>query len=242
MGFRQEFRQYQMFEVKQNATTMHEDIKGKIGILEELSNDGTYAKVYISSHGFYWLRIDTNLVPWPEAETTNPAESSQSSPITAPAKTYHKSMIRTAYVWAEESYCKRKKVGAVLTKNGEILKEGYNGTIKGFRTNDCEENGVTTEFVIHAEANLLDSCTRLGIPTDGCDMYITLEPCIECAKRIANCGIKNVYYHESYRCHKGIEYLKKVGVNVEKIIIPNNELSLEIGKKDHEQDYSQGCS
>ena len=130
-------------------------------------------------------------------------------------------MMRTAYIWADESYCERKKVGAVLAKKGRILACGYNGTVVG-TDNKCEEKNSNNEIiskkdVVHAEANALSFAGRYGIKTNGCTMYITLSPCIECAKLMIQHGIKKVYYSEDYRDLSGVLFLKEHGVKIKKI-------------------------
>jgi dCMP deaminase len=155
-------------------------------------------------------------------------------------KKYDVTMMKTAYLWASESSCNRKKVGAVLTLNGRVLSNGYNGTVSG-SCNDCEEkcpqcNGVgkvnnntcskcqghgtiSKSTVIHAEANALMFALKNGISTDGCTMYVTLQPCIECSKMIIQCGIKEVVFTEEYRITDSIDFLTAHGVLIRKLEI-----------------------
>jgi len=132
---------------------------------------------------------------------------------------YDKSMMKTAYVWAEESYCRRNKVGAVIGKDGRVISIGYNGTIKN-ADNNCEDEIegtnqlVTKQNVIHAEANALTFAAKNGIKTKNCILYVTLSPCIECSKLIVQSGIKEVVYNEEYRIIDGIEFLRKHKVKV----------------------------
>jgi len=126
-------------------------------------------------------------------------------------------MMDTAHLFAKRSYCERKQVGAVLSINGRIIATGYNGTLPN-QSNVCEcSDGSTSEFVMHAEQNILTFCNREGIKTDNSNMYITLSPCKMCAKLIASAGIKQVFYSEKYRDSGGIDFLKKIGINVEQI-------------------------
>lgn len=175
---------------------------------------------------------------------------------------YDNAMMKTAYVWAEESYCKRKQVGAVIAKDSRIIAQGYNGTISGAE-NCCEEedfdevkscptcghtkfwptdsfglkNGthcqhcddkreyedlktkkipklVSKNTVVHAEANAILWAAKNGIPTNGCTLYVTLSPCIECSKMIVQSGIKEVIFAEDYRITHGVEYLQEHGIEV----------------------------
>lgn len=133
---------------------------------------------------------------------------------------YDKVMLRTARLFSNLSYCEKKKVGAVIAKDGRILATGYNGTVAGF-DNRCEtydfiENKlVTSPFVIHAEQNVLMFCARHGIATDGTTMYITLSPCETCAKLIVQAGIKRVVFLDYYKNTEGILFLQQAGVLTE---------------------------
>ena len=122
--------------------------------------------------------------------------------------------LRMARVWAENSYCKRRQVGALVVKNKMIISDGYNGTPSGFE-NMCEdEQGVTHPYVLHAEANAITKLARSSNNSDGATIYITASPCIECAKLIIQAGIKRVVYGEKYRLTDGIELLEKAGIEV----------------------------
>lgn len=130
-----------------------------------------------------------------------------------------KRYLRMAKIWAENSYCNRRQVGALIVKNKMIISDGYNGTPSGF-PNICEdENGVTYPYVLHAEANAITKIARSGNNSDGATLYVTDSPCIECAKLIIQAGIKRVVYSRSYRLTDGIDLLKRVGINVEHICI-----------------------
>ena len=122
--------------------------------------------------------------------------------------------IRMAKIWAENSYCKRRKVGALIVKDKMIISDGYNGTPSGFE-NICEdENNVTKPYVLHAEANAITKIARSNNSSDGATMYVTDAPCIECAKLIIQAGIKRLVYSKEYRVEDGINLLKRAGIEV----------------------------
>lgn len=130
---------------------------------------------------------------------------------------YDKAYLRIATEWGQLSYCKRKKVGAIIVKDRMIISDGYNGTPTGFE-NCCEdEDGVTRWDVLHAEANAILKVARSTQSCEGATLYITLSPCKECSKLIHQSGIKRVVYNKGYRDESGIEFLKKAGVTVENI-------------------------
>ena len=124
--------------------------------------------------------------------------------------------IRMARIWAENSRCKRRQVGALLVKDRMIISDGYNGTPSGFE-NECEENGVTKPYVLHAEANAISKVAKSGNSSAGATLYVTASPCIECAKLIIQCGIKRVVYKDEYRLTDGIDLLARAGIEVEKV-------------------------
>ena len=129
--------------------------------------------------------------------------------------------IRMAQIWAENSYCKRRQVGALLVKNKTIISDGYNGTPAGFK-NICEdENGHTYPYVLHAEANAITKIARSNNSSNGATMYVTASPCIECAKLIIQAGIKRVVYSEKYRLEDGINLLKRAGIEVVFVSVEN---------------------
>ena len=122
--------------------------------------------------------------------------------------------IRMARIWAENSYCKRRQVGAIIVKDKMIISDGYNGTPSGFE-NICEDdNGLTKPYVLHAEANAITKIARSGNNSDGATLSVTAAPCIECAKLIIQAGIKRVVYSEEYRLKDGIELLQRAGIEV----------------------------
>lgn len=125
-----------------------------------------------------------------------------------------KRYIRMASVWAENSYCTRRQVGALIVKDKMIISDGYNGTPSGFE-NICEDTtGVTKPYVLHAEANAITKIARSSNSSNGATMYVTASPCIECAKLIIQAGIKRVVYSEKYRLEDGLDLLKRAGVEV----------------------------
>ena len=134
-------------------------------------------------------------------------------------KRYDKVMLATAKLFGELSYSEKKKVGAVIAKDGRILATGYNGTVSGF-DNTCEtydfleDKLVTSPYVIHAEQNALMFCAKNGIPTDGTTMYITLSPCATCAKLLVQAGIKRVVFLEYYKDLGGLEFLQLAGIDL----------------------------
>lgn len=129
--------------------------------------------------------------------------------------------IRMARIWAENSYCKRRQVGALLVKDKMIISDGYNGTPSGFE-NVCEDDSNKTyPYVLHAEANAITKVARSNNSSDGATLYVTASPCIECAKLIIQSGIKRVVYSELYHTPDGLELLKRAGI--ETLLINLNE-------------------
>ena len=119
-----------------------------------------------------------------------------------------------ARIWAQNSYCRRRQVGALLVKDKMIISDGYNGTPSGFE-NDCEdENGSTKPFVLHAEANAITKVARSNNSSEGATLYVTSSPCIECAKLIIQSGIRRVVYCENYRTDEGLQLLKRANIEV----------------------------
>ncbi len=119
-----------------------------------------------------------------------------------------------AFIWAENSYCKRRKVGALLVKDKMIISDGYNGTPSGFE-NVCEdENNVTKPYVLHAEANAITKVARSNNSSEGATLYVTSSPCIECAKLIIQAGIKRVVYADAYRLSDGVDLLNRAGIEL----------------------------
>ena len=122
-----------------------------------------------------------------------------------------------AAVWATNSYCKRRQVGALLVKDRMIISDGYNGTPSGFE-NICEdENGATKPYVLHAEANAISKVAKSGNSALDATLYVTASPCLECAKLIIQSGIRRVVYRDEYRLTDGIDLLRRAGIEVEKL-------------------------
>ncbi len=123
--------------------------------------------------------------------------------------------MRMARTWAENSYCQRRRVGALLVKDRMIISDGYNGTPIGFE-NCCEDgNNVSKPYVLHAEANAITKVARSNNSSEGATMYVTASPCMECAKLIIQAGITRVVYGEEYRIMDGINLLRRAGIQVE---------------------------
>ena len=122
--------------------------------------------------------------------------------------------LRMARIWAENSYCVRRKVGALVVKDKMIISDGYNGTPSGFE-NVCEDdNNVTKPYVLHAEANAITKLARSSNNSDGSTLYVTAAPCIECSKLIIQSGITRVVYGEKYRLEEGLDLLRKANIEV----------------------------
>ena len=130
--------------------------------------------------------------------------------------------IRMAKIWATNSYCKRRQVGALIVKDKMIISDGYNGTPSGFE-NDCEDNNVTKPYVLHAEANAITKVAKSGNSSEGATLYVTASPCIECAKLIIQAGIKRVIYAREYRILDGVDLLRRAGIEVTNLPIEEEE-------------------
>ena len=128
---------------------------------------------------------------------------------------FDRSYLDMASVWARNSYCKRRQVGALIVKDRMIISDGYNGTPSGFE-NVCEEDGVTKPYVLHAEANAITKVAKSSNSSEGATLYVTASPCLECAKLIIQSGIKRVVYSEEYRITDGIDLLRRAGIEVVK--------------------------
>lgn len=122
--------------------------------------------------------------------------------------------MRMARIWAENSYCIRRQVGALIVKDKMIISDGYNGTPSGFE-NVCEdEQGLTKPYVLHAEANAITKVAKSANNCEGATLYITASPCIECSKLIIQAGIKRVVYSDDYRKSDGLDLLRRVGIEI----------------------------
>lgn len=122
--------------------------------------------------------------------------------------------LRMARIWAKNSYCKRRQVGALVVKDKMIISDGYNGTPSGFE-NICEdENNLTKPYVLHAEANAITKLARSSNNSDRATLYVTAAPCLECSKLIIQAGIKRVVYGVAYRLEDGNNLLRRANIEV----------------------------
>lgn len=127
---------------------------------------------------------------------------------------FDKSYLEMATVWAKNSYCKRRQVGALIVKDRMIISDGYNGTPSGFE-NVCEDDmGLTKPYVLHAEANAITKVAKSGNSSDGATLYVTAAPCVECAKLIIQAGIIRVVFRDEYRVMDGVDLLKRAKIEV----------------------------
>ncbi len=127
---------------------------------------------------------------------------------------FDNSYLDMAEIWAKNSYCKRRQVGALLVKERMIISDGYNGTPVGFE-NVCEdEEGITKPYVLHAEANAITKVAKSGNSSKGATMYVTTSPCLECAKLIIQAGITRLVYRDSYRVTDGLDLLSRAGIEI----------------------------
>ena len=130
---------------------------------------------------------------------------------------FDQSYLDMAAIWARNSYCRRRQVGALIVKDRMIISDGYNGTPSGFE-NVCEdETGATKPYVLHAEANAISKVAKSGNSSDGSTLYVTASPCLECAKLIIQAGIRRVVYRDEYRLTDGVDLLRWAGIDVEKV-------------------------
>ena len=123
--------------------------------------------------------------------------------------------MKMARTWSENSYCRRRQVGALIVSNNMIISDGYNGTPSGFENNCEDEQNVSFPYVLHAEANAITKVARSNNSSNGATLYVTASPCMECAKLIIQSGIQRVVYGEKYRLMDGVELLQKAGIQVD---------------------------
>ena len=139
-------------------------------------------------------------------------------PDAAKQDRYDHAYMRMALEWAKLSHCTRKKVGALIVKEGMIISDGYNGTPSGF-PNDCEDAaGATHWYVLHAEANAIMKVARSTNNARGATLYLTHSPCKECSKLILQAGIKRLVYLDAYKDPAGLELLGNGGLLVRKLV------------------------
>ena len=131
--------------------------------------------------------------------------------------------LKMAKIWSENSYCTRRKVGALLVKDKMIISDGFNGTPSGF-ANICEdEDNRTLPYVLHAEANAITKVAKSNNSSEGSTLYVTDSPCIECAKLIIQAGIKRVVYSKLYRVTDGIDLMNTAGIKTEFLPLTDEE-------------------
>ena len=165
-------------------------------------------------------RVAQILAPQPKYKY-NMSESKGGKQDTNKQEVLDKRYLRMAEIWAENSYCIRRKVGAIIVKNSMIISDGFNGTPSGFE-NVCEdEDGITKPYVLHAEANAITKVARSNNSSEGSTLYITASPCLECSKLIIQAGITRVVFNDLYRLADGIDLLKRAGV--ECVHIPDED-------------------
>ena len=164
---------------------------------------------------------DSNIVPvrsrpWAQATFRS---SVKVTTIEEKQMAIDKRYLKMARVWATNSYCNRRQVGALIVKDKMIISDGYNGTPSGFE-NECEdEHEVTKPYVLHAEANAITKVAKSNNSSEGSTLYITSSPCIECSKLIIQAGIRRVVFEEKYRITDGLDLLKRA--NIELVHIPD---------------------
>lgn len=125
-----------------------------------------------------------------------------------------KRYLQMAGIWATNSYCKRRQVGALLVKEKMIISDGYNGTPSGFENRCEDENNNTKAYVLHAEANAITKVAKSNNSSEGSTLYITTSPCIECAKLIIQAGIIRVVFTEKYRINDGLDLLERAKIEL----------------------------
>jgi len=142
------------------------------------------------------------------------ADSKLIKPYGKKQKSFDKRYLEMALIWAKNSYCKRRQVGALIVKDKMIISDGYNGTPAGFE-NVCEdENNVTKPYVLHAEANAITKVAKSHNSSENSTLYVTTSPCMECAKLIIQSGIKRVVYCNRYRITDGLDLLNRAGIDL----------------------------
>lgn len=133
---------------------------------------------------------------------------------------YDRAYLKMAAQWAQLSHCNRKKVGALIVREGMIISDGYNGTPSGFENNCEDENGDTKWYVLHAEANAITKVARSTNNAGNATLYLTLSPCKECCKLVHQIGIRRLVYIDRYKDETGLNFLEQAGVEVVQIQQP----------------------
>jgi dCMP deaminase len=136
-------------------------------------------------------------------------------------KIFDKRYLEMALIWARNSYCQRRKVGALIVKGRMIISDGYNGTPAGFE-NVCEdENNLTKPYVLHAEANAITKVAKSNNSSEDSTLYVTTSPCMECSKLIIQSGIKRVVFCNKYHNTDGLDLLRRAGIELVYIDLEN---------------------
>jgi dCMP deaminase len=127
--------------------------------------------------------------------------------------------LQMAKIWAQNSYCKRRQVGALIVKDRMIISDGYNGTPAGFENNCEDDDFLTKAYVLHAEANAITKVAKSGNSSNEATLYVTTSPCMECSKLIIQSGIKRVVFSELYHKHEGLDLLKRANIEIQHLPI-----------------------
>jgi dCMP deaminase len=140
---------------------------------------------------------------------------------------FDKRYLEMAMIWAGNSYCIRRQVGALIVKEKMIISDGYNGTPSGFE-NICEDDdNVTKPYVLHAEANAITKVAKSHNSSENSTLYVTTSPCMECAKLIIQSGIKRVVFCNRYHKTDGLDLLKRACIELIYIDLENNIYELQ---------------
>jgi len=122
--------------------------------------------------------------------------------------------LEMARIWAQNSYCKRRQVGALIVKDKMIISDGYNGTPSGFENNCEDEDNKTKPYVLHAEANAITKVAKSNNSSENATLYITTSPCLECAKLIIQSGIRRVVFCDKYHKEDGLDLLNRANIEI----------------------------
>lgn len=133
--------------------------------------------------------------------------------------------LEMAKIWSQNSYCKRRQVGALIVKDKMIISDGYNGTPSGFENNCEDENNKTKPYVLHAEANAITKVAKSSNSSEGSTLYVTTSPCLECSKLIIQSGIKRVVFSDKYHSHDGLQLLERAGIEIVFIDLDKEKLN-----------------
>jgi dCMP deaminase len=147
----------------------------------------------------------------------SPSELNDETLYSAKDKKMDLVYLKMAEVWATNSYCKRMQVGSLIVKNKSIISDGYNGSPTGF-PNECEDDdNVTLNYVLHAEANAITKLAKSTQSSDGSTLYVTVSPCFECSKLIIQAGVKRLVFKEVYRKPESLKFLFDAGIEIVRI-------------------------